>query len=165
MSELNLVLGAVYRKDYQSLDQLVPGYVNAQDSDGRTPLMHAILAEDADPAMILYLLDHGADVNAHDMGEQWTSLHFAARDQNEAIARLLLEAGAAIDSLDSFNNTPLVRAVFNSSPNLALIRLLLEHGADPFKKNNEGASAVDIARIMGQHELVALLEQGPYFSL
>jgi ankyrin repeat protein len=158
MNNVDEILGALYRKDYQALDQLVPANINVLDPDGRTPLMHAILAEDADPAMVRYFLNHGADVNVHDISEQWTALHLAARDQNEAVVRLLLEAGANVDALDSFNNTPLVRAVFHSSPNPAVIRLLLQYGADPYKENNTGSSAVDIARIMGQNDLVAILE-------
>ncbi len=158
MSKLDEILGAVYRKDYQALDKLVPTYVNISDSDGRTPLMHAVLAADADPSMVMFLIDHGADVNAFDHGEQWTALHFAARDQNEVITQLLLEAGATVDPLDVFGNTPLWRSVLSSSPNLALIRKLLEHGADAHRKNSQGIAPIDIARTMGRNDLIAILE-------
>ena len=99
-----------------------------------------------------------ADVNVVDRGQQWTALAFAARDQNEPISRVLLEAGAAVDPVDTQGNTPLLECVFNNSPNLALIQLLLEHGADPGKKNVHGASPISIARMMGRGDLVALLE-------
>jgi uncharacterized protein len=161
MSELDAVLRAVYRKDYLALEPVVSMYVNDRDADGRTPLIHAILASDADPQMVRFLIDHGADTNVHDKGEAWTPLHFAARDQNEAIIRVLLEAGAEVDALDAFNNTPLVRAVFNNSPNLSLVGLLLEYGADPHKKNNADASPVDIARKMGNYKLVDFLNSHP----
>jgi uncharacterized protein len=158
MSKLDETLGAVYRKDYKALDKLVPAYVNDSDLDGRPPLMHAILAEDVDPVMVKYLIDHGADIHAFDKSEKWTALHFAARDQNDIIVRILLEAGAVVDSLDVFGNTPLWRSVFNSSPNFSLIRMLIKYGADPHRKNNQGVAPIDIVRKMGRNDLVAVLE-------
>jgi ankyrin repeat protein len=158
MNKLEEIVGAVYRKDYKTLDGLVPEHVNDTDQEGRPPLMHAILAEDVDPIMVKYLIDHGADINAFDKGEQWTALHFAARGQDEAIARLLLEAGATVDPLDRFGNTPLWRCVFSTSPNLGLIRMLIAHGADIHRKNSHGMSPIDMARKMGRHDLIVLLE-------
>lgn len=158
MSQLDAVLRAVYRKDYPALEQFSPEQINARDADGRTPLMHAILAEDAEPRMVRFLIQHGAEVNVHDEGEAWTPLHFAARDQNTAIVRALLEAGAAVDALDASTETPLVKAVFNHAPNFGVIRLLLDYGADPRKKNHTGASSIDIARLIGQGPLADFLE-------
>jgi ankyrin repeat protein len=158
VTSLTDILGAVYRKDRAMLEQLTPGELNVRDPDGRTPLIHAILAEDADVAIVQLLIDRGANANVHDTGEKWTPLHFAARDQNAPIVRSLLEAGAAVDALDVFGNTPLWRSVMNSTEDLSAIRALLEHGADPGRENSRGISPTDLARETGRTDILALLE-------
>jgi ankyrin repeat protein len=140
MSEANDVLRAVYRKDVSALERSTREEVNARDEDGRTPLMHAVLAEDADAA---------------EPGQQWTALHFAARDQLEAIVQLLVDAGAAVDAVDVFGNTPLWRSV-TSSAKAEVARRLVAHGADPRRKNRYGVSPLDKAREIGRADLVAL---------
>jgi uncharacterized protein len=157
MTPLADILGAVYRKDRTVLDQLTPDELNARDSDGRTPLMHAILAEDADVSIIRLLIDRRADVNVHDAGEKWTALHFAARDQNAPVVRLLLEAGAAVDAVDVFGNTPLWRSVMSSTADLAAMKELLADGADPRRKNSHDVSPMDLAQQTGRTDIVALL--------
>ena len=159
MSELQDILGAVYRKEFSALEKLTPEEVNLRDQDGRTPLMHAVLAEDADPAIVKLLLKKGADIHATDSDQKWTALHFAARDQKEEIVRTLLEAGASVDPVDVFGVTPLWRSVFHSgSKQSGAIKELVEHGADPFKKNTSGVAPIDLARQSGWNEIVAFLE-------
>lgn len=158
MNTLEEILRAIYRKDLKVLDGLAPASLNARDEDGRTPLMHAILAEDSDPRIVRLLIDHGADVNGTDSGQNWTALHFAARDQNEAAVRMLLEAGADVDPIDVFGNTPLWRSVMNSTSDLGAIKELLNHGADPRKQNNRGHAPIDVARDTGREDIVALFE-------
>lgn len=158
MDNLNEILGAVYRKDVKALERLTPATANMRDQDGRTPLIHAVLAEDADPSIVQLLIRHGADINAFDSGQKWTALHFAARDQNEAIVRSLLEAGATVDPADMFGNTPLWRSVMNSTSNLAAMKELVKHGADPHRKNNRDVAPIDVAREIGRTDIVALFE-------
>jgi ankyrin repeat protein len=155
MSEANDVLRAVYRKDVSALERSTREEVNARDEDGRTPLMHAVLAEDADAHVVRTLLERGADVSAAEPGQQWTALHFAARDQLEAIVQLLVDAGAAVDAVDVFGNTPLWRSV-TSSAKAEVARRLVAHGADPRRKNRYGVSPLDKAREIGRADLVAL---------
>ncbi len=158
MNNLDDILGAVYRKDVKALARLTPSTVNMTDQDGRTPLMHAILADDADPSIVHMLINHGANINASDSGQKWTALHFAARDQNEAIVRSLLEAGATVDPVDVFGNTPLWRSVMNSTSSLAAMKELVKHGADPHRENNHGVAPIDVARDIGRDDIVALFE-------
>lgn len=156
MTSLLEIVGAVYRKDRTVLERLTPRELNAKDSDGRTPLMHAILAEDADPSVVKLLIDRGADVMIQDAGEKWTALHFAARDQNAPIVECLVNANATIDAVDVYGNTPLWRSVMNSTEDLRAIRLLLEHGANPHRKNSRGISPADLARTTGRAAILAL---------
>lgn len=158
MKKFTDVVRAVYRKDLPVLRELTAEEANLRDQDGRTPLMHAVLAEDADPAVVAALIDRGADVNARDTGQEWTALHFAARDQNLALVRQLLEAGAEVDPVDVFGNTPLWRAVMEAGSDSTVIRLLLSHGADPGRKNRHGILPLDVARASGRQDLVQLME-------
>jgi ankyrin repeat protein len=57
-----------------------------------------------------------------------TPLMYAARDGRLASARLLLDAGAAIEQADANGVTPLLAAIGNNHPDVA--RLLIERGAN-----------------------------------
>jgi ankyrin repeat protein len=158
MPSRDKLISAVYRKDYNALNKLlVANSVDACDQDGRTLLMHAALAEDSDPQMIRFLAKQGADVNAADKEQRWTALHFAARDQKREIVEALIDVGAEVDPADSFGNTPLWRCVMNRSPNVAIVKQLLAHGADAGYKNKHDVSPRDTARNMGNVALLALL--------
>jgi uncharacterized protein len=154
---MSTLLTHIYRKDYDALRaKLASEDINSRDEDGRTPLMHAVLAEDAAAEMVMFLLSSGAKADAHDAGQSWTALHFAARDQKVTIIRALLEAGTAVDPLDSFGNTPLWRAVMGGgSP--AIVEMLLRAGADSQKRNGNGVCPVDVAERLGRSDLVAMM--------
>jgi ankyrin repeat protein len=147
----------VYRKEVPKLERLTEDEANFRDEDGRTPLMHAILDDKADLALIKLLITRGADVNAADR-EQWTPLHFAARDGKSAVVQALLDAGASIDAPNNFGNTPLWELVMGPKTDAQMIKTLLQHGADPGKKNKNGVSPIDLARRTGQEDMLPVLE-------
>jgi ankyrin repeat protein len=161
MAILDEILRAVYRKDHAALRRLTAGEANALDEDRRTPLMHAILASDADPSTVALLIERGADVNVVDRGQKWTPLHFAARDGNDEIVQVLLNAGASVDPVNTFGNTPLWENIMAPTTDVKTIATLLRHGADPSKKNNRGVAPIDLARQIGRNDLVTLLEEKP----
>jgi len=152
---------AIYRKDYRAIQALLKEGIdiNATDKGGLTALMIAILAEDADPATVEFLIARGADVNVRDRAQRLTALHFAARDQKLAIVRVLLAHGAEVDPQDIFGDTPLWRCVMNSSRNIEIVKELLAKGADPNKKNKSGVSAIDIAVKFGEEDVAAILRK------
>jgi ankyrin repeat protein len=75
-----------------------------------------------------------------------TPLHFAAQSNTAKVAELLLNAGASVDPCDNHGNTPLIKAVFNSSGDGELIRLLRARGANPYSTNKHGVSPLKLAR-------------------
>jgi len=93
-----------------------------------------------------------ANPNAAD-DNGWSPLHFAAQANSEAVALLLLLAGAEVNAQDSNGNTPLSTAVFSSRGDGELIQLLRASGADPFLKNNYDVSAVSLARSIANHDV------------
>ena len=158
MAHFSEIIGAVYRRNGPALSGLTPDESNATDEDGRSLLMHAVLAMAPDPSIVKLLIDRGADVNAVDRLHKSTALHFAASLGRLDLATALLDAGAAVDPTDSFGNTPLWEAAMRPKASAAIISELLRRGADPTKKNCQGVSPFDIAKEGEHRELVALFE-------
>ena len=115
----------------------------ASDPQGHDALHQAAAEGDAD--VVARLLASGTDLGiADNMGN--TALHLACQQGWLDASRLLLEAGAPVDAIDAYGNTPLWRAVFAfQGGDPALIRLLLEAGADPDRKNYSDRSPRDMA--------------------
>ena len=155
------LIGAIDKQDLEEVERLLAdgADVNAAYRQGRTPLHFAVVPLDAPPSadIVRLLIEGGANVNAHDQGQQWTALHIAARDQRYQIVEMLVDAGAKIDSVDIFGNTPLGRCVFNQSPSVEIIELLLAKRADPKKANKSGVSPLDLAETTSKDDVVALL--------
>jgi ankyrin repeat protein len=88
-----------------------------------------------------------------------TPLSWAATKGHEAVARLLLEKGADLESKDKYGNTLLLGAVFKGQE--AVVRFLLENGADLESKNNDGSTPLIVA-VFKKHEALIrlLLEKG-----
>jgi ankyrin repeat protein len=157
MSKFDDILTAIYQRDAKALEGLSAVDLNGTDDDGRTPLMHAVLAEHADPLVVRTLIQHGAQVDTADRDQKWTALHFAARDQKEQIVKTLLDAGATVDPVDVFGNTPLWRAVMNVTSDLGTIKELVKRSADPNKKNDHSIAPIDIARTSGREDVLKVL--------
>ncbi|HYM10292.1 MAG TPA: ankyrin repeat domain-containing protein [Bryobacterales bacterium] len=101
-----------------------PGAAKRKGPGGSTALMYAALYGDASSMRLL--LEKGADPNARNDGGA-TALMWAADDAEKT--RLLIERGADVNAKSEDGRTPLLIAsgVFG---NTAVMKLLLEHGAD-----------------------------------
>lgn len=119
-----------------------PELVNARDLGGHTALVTAI--ENRERDWTGQLLNSHADPNlANSDGE--TPLIAAAKIGFNEAAEWLLALGAKVDAPDRMGETPLIFAV--QSHNLPLVKLLLDHGADPDKADHvQGYSARDYAK-------------------
>ena len=85
-----------------------------------------LAAEQGQNTVAKFLLEYGADPNAHYKGTV-TALHTAARQGNVELARLLLEYGAQVNPVEHNRSTPLEYAVGQTSKEM--VALLFEHGA------------------------------------
>jgi ankyrin repeat protein len=125
------------------------------DSFGRSPLHYA--ACDGDAKLVrFHILD--CDVKLHDK-KGWTPLHFAAQSNAVDCARILLDAGAEIDAVDSYGNTPLSTAVFASKGFGDLILFLRSKGANPEKKNNYGQTPIGLAKLIANYEIAKYFDE------
>ena len=130
--------------------------------DGLTPLHHACLDVDqASTAVVQRLLDAGADPSVGD-GDGTTCLHIAASLANVKLAKILInsELGADTNAPDNQGSTPLHFAVqpiqeARDADVQRCIKLLLEHGAKPEKKDKEGKRPADLARADEVKKLLA----------
>jgi ankyrin repeat protein len=118
--------------------------VNARTVDGRSPLFVAVETFTT-PCLecVQCLIDSGADVNNTD-DILWTPLFLALDSDNFELTQLLLNAGANVNAKDDEGWTPLHISVYRHS---SIIHLLLDYGADPTIKDNQGRRAVDMPDI------------------
>ncbi len=136
--------------------------VNARDSNGQTPLYHAIGKSE----VAELLLKHHADVNITPKVEGFWSarspfslLHLVALIRDKEIiktATLLLDHGADFEKRDPVGQTPLFLAA--SEGNTEVVKLFLARGANPNTPNNEGKTPLQIAREHDSLEIIELLE-------
>ena len=126
--------------------------LDAVNEAGENALMMAALRGHLD--LVELLIQRGAQVNK----PGWAPLHYAATYSGNnalAIVRLLLEHHAFVDTESPNRSTPLMLAAqYGSEP---VVQLLLEEGAQPLQKNEQGLTAIDFARRAGREPMAQLI--------
>merc|ERR1712217_50803 len=116
------------------------------------PLIQALIDDDLDAAHAL--LDGGADVNAYDV---ITPLYAAqeyvmrSRERHRMIRRLL-KLGAEVDRPTKDDSTVLMLAA--QAGDFRSVEMLLDRGANPLLQNEQGYSALSVARVSGNDDIV-----------
>ena len=130
--------------------------VNSRGQGGTTALIACLQAyhyKDKDvnlKEVVRMLVDAGADPN---LADNKGKTPLIANSQNLDIAQMLIAHGANVNARASDGFTPLLNA-----GTVELTRFLLEHGADPFAKDDRGETALDWAKQMNRKDQAALLE-------
>ncbi|KAH7038362.1 ankyrin repeat-containing domain protein [Microdochium trichocladiopsis] len=135
--------------------------IEAADGNGSTSLSRAVQRRDV--AAVRTLHEHSADVEPEDPFTPGTLLHQAIASHNEAIAQLLLEYGAMVDTRDRAGDTPLMCAVKNNRGFLddKMAELLLKHGASVHTQNPRGETPLHAAaRNLSTSVVRLLLKRG-----
>ena len=122
----------------------IVNFVNLQDHNGYTALMHAMKAMNVNTEEVVALLiSAGADVNLHDRFGG-TPLMEAAGKSNENVVQVveqLLNAGANPHQLTNTGLTALMRAV-QYNCNFGVVQALLRAGTDPNVHSTKGLTAL-----------------------
>lgn len=133
--------------------------IDYKNNTGNTPLFLAVRVPD-NLKIIECLLDHGASLAASDTAGN-SILHIASQSNME----LLIKRGADIDAQDKDGNTVLhltLRDLFMIKyfhPSLKdRMIMLMKADADPYLRNKEGKSAIDLAIESGVQDAVDLLK-------
>ena len=84
-----------------------------------------------------------------------TALAYAAITGSEARVSRLLAAGADVNAADKWGFTPLMRAAALNQTKI--VQMLLTCGADPLRRNANGETAADRARLRESASAIAVL--------
>lgn len=125
--------------------------VNQTDSEGRTALFFV-----ESQHILLSLLSKGADFNTKDY-YGLTPIHIL--DSIEILNTLIKYSGEKlnIDSPDKNNMTPLMNAIVKG--NIDKVKILLNFGADIFKKDAKGLSCIDYADKAGNPTVNKIIQE------
>jgi ankyrin repeat protein len=133
--------------------------VNAQRKSGRAPLVSAVVFGHG--AAVRYLLSRGAKTNLGDVG-----LNRAVFQGNLEIVKALLEAGVEVKNSGNLvfpgfggSEPILVLACFSYNSDPQIVRILLDRGADPTAKSQQGKSPLELARERGYEDVARILVQ------
>jgi len=125
------------------------------NTKGETPL-HIAFSVNTPADIMKLLLASSIDVNAATRTDQNTALHSMVGDRNNPHYRLLLEhRDVALNKQNRLGNTPLHNAIDQYNTVAAL--LLLEKGAMPELKNNDGHAPLQVAALRNMPEVVEYL--------
>ncbi len=149
--------------------------INAVTNFWHTPLHYAVNRGIFEVVKIL--LENGAKVNALSNFD-YAPLHYAANHGRFKIAELLIEKGAGINIQNTFGHTPLhctanhpktqincdtcgngryvfCRGIYGR---IEIAGLLIDKGAKPYLEDEDGFTALEMARKFGYDEIVRLIE-------
>ncbi len=112
--------------------------VNCGDGhNGKTALMYAVHCLHADTAR-----EHGASLEAFDIGRGYTALMWASVRGHAETARVLVEHGASLKVVDNWGSNALKLAEMSGRYGSAVVAVLKEHMAKGgSKSDNQGCGS------------------------
>lgn len=127
------------------------------EMDGYTSLHHAY----SNIKLVKLLVEHGADVTRAVQGpinSKWALLHFAACHEVKEVIEFALDHGANVNEKCGTGMTALhILSSHVTDKGIEIVKLLLDRGADPEIRNEDGHTVLDRAAIHGIDEIIRLI--------
>ena len=117
------------------------------------PLILAVASNS--PAVVVAMIDHGADVRAKSKNGN-TLLHWAARNDAAEIAKMLIDRGANIEAKNKGGRTPLHWTAETNAAAVAKL-LIVNNGAEVRAKSEDGVTPLHVAAYDNAAEVAKLL--------
>ena len=140
---------------------LVAGGAQANALDAQRYDIVTIAAVKNDVAMLRLALALGASARNVTSPYDGTALIAAAHLGHDEVVRELIRGGAPLDHVNNLGWTAVLEAVIlgDGGPrHVAVLRALVEAGADPGLSDRQGVTPLEHARRRGYAEMVAVLE-------
>jgi ankyrin repeat protein len=102
------------------------------------------------------MIGMGADIHESRFRGK-TPFFFSAEAEAIPVMEVLADEGANIDAVDDDGSTPLIRCAGGGK--LQSVQWLLDHKADPFRRNRYGKDALSRATENGHTDIIALLQR------
>ncbi|KAJ3028269.1 Iron-sulfur assembly protein 1 [Rhizophlyctis rosea] len=141
------------RREQLKIKQHLRSRAFAAARDGQLELLKKLISEDVIPAGSEYI-DKTLQSGKRALDE--TMLHIAARRNDEAMAKFLLDGGASTEHADWEGYTPIQVAVINSANDVATL-LLDEYHCRLESKDKNGNTLLALAAQHGQVEMFDML--------
>ncbi len=126
--------------------------VAAKDHDGGTALLNAVFFGYREAAA--ELLKYKQGIEAIDLNE---AVLIAAGMGHIDILKDMLQNQVNVNVIGRNNRTPLMAAV--KFGRVDTVRLLVDNGSDPTPKDNDGSTALIVARDAGNKEIIEIVEK------
>ena len=127
--------------------------INSRDSQGATPLHLASLKGHL--RIVRTLLEYGAKINPRKLTSYSTPLHLASASEDcaEVVEYLCKQREDLVDEIESSGRTALHLACRNGCT--SVVNILMGHGADVSRKDNDGLTPIQVACTYGHVEIVS----------
>lgn len=157
------LLAAIHANRIESARLLVAAGadVNAKDSIQDSPYLYAGARGHLE--ILELLLANGADLRSTNRYGGTALIPAAERGHVETVRRLI-DAGVDVDHVNRLGWTALLEAVIlgdGGGRHQAIVRLLLDGGANPALADSDGVTPLDHARHLGHHAIEAILQKIP----
>lgn len=130
--------------------------IDIRNNKGESLLHQAVKKGDLD--RVKKLIEDGHSVNTVDHNS-WTPLHEACTSGNLSLVEVLISNKANVNVQGGEQRlTVLHEALIDENPNENLIKLLLENGADPNSKNQNGQTAFDLAVASKNEKILSIFQ-------
>ncbi len=152
--ELRYFHRAIQNENYETIDKYI-NLISEYNIETEYAAIH-IAVRCQHVQLITYLVQHSADINQRTYDNESSALKIAVRHSWVHIIKLLFDLGAKIDT--SFTIPLLTTAVRTNDTDI--VKLLLQHGADPNQKENHSINTPFTVSILHSNfNIVQLLLQ------